>query len=82
MVLLIGRASEPAMLHLLISWCSWDLRSGQRGSVDRISLAHIGPVLSLDWCNPRSSEGGWVASAGLDKTVKVITLPHSYTASD
>lgn len=42
--------------------------------MDKISLAHIGPVLSLDWCNPRASEGGWVASAGLDRTVKVSAL--------
>ena len=49
----------------------WDLRMGQRGIIDRIPWAHTGPVMSLDWCNPAESEGGWLASGSLDATVKV-----------
>ena len=44
---------------------------GQRGIIDRIPWAHTGPVMSLDWCNPAESEGGWLASGSLDATVKV-----------
>jgi WD40 repeat protein len=73
----------------------WDLRMGARGSLDRLPVAHVGPVMSLDWVpatgapassSPASStiesdgitgdamsrDGvGWIASAGLDKTIKV-----------
>ncbi|KIP08502.1 hypothetical protein PHLGIDRAFT_34968, partial [Phlebiopsis gigantea 11061_1 CR5-6] len=95
----------------------WDLNMGQRGQLDRIALAHSGPVLTLDWTLPTtyasnnghrsagssgSSQGsnwyqgmgsgffdelsgsstapsaendvngnGWLASGGLDRTVKV-----------
>ena len=92
---------------------------GQRGQLDRIALAHSGPILALDWTAPStyiantnhrtagssgasqgsnwyqgvgsglfdelggfsstapSTEGdsngnGWLASGGLDRTVKVI----------
>lgn len=97
---------------------SWDLNMGQRGQLDRIALAHSGPILALDWTLPSSfssnaghrttgssgsSQGssnwyagvgsglfddlgsgnatpgaeaesngnGWLASGGLDRTVKV-----------
>ncbi|KAI0628217.1 hypothetical protein C8Q77DRAFT_1150372 [Trametes polyzona] len=30
----------------------WDLSMGQRGQLDRIPVAHSGPVLSLDWIPP------------------------------
>jgi len=29
----------------------WDLKMGQRGQLDRLTMAHSGPVMSLDWCN-------------------------------
>ncbi|KAH8118718.1 WD40 repeat-like protein [Phellopilus nigrolimitatus] len=51
--------------------CRWDLRMGQKGQLERVPLAHTGPVLSLDLCSPRGVVGGWLASAGLDRTVKV-----------
>jgi hypothetical protein len=70
---------------------------GARGSLDRLPVAHVGPIMSLDWVPatgaPASSpipmstadadgmssaavrDGiGWIASAGLDKTVKVRSL--------
>lgn len=98
----------------------WDLNMGQRGQLDRITLAHNGPILALDWKlpatyssnssqRPAGSSGapqsgnwyagvgsglfddlgvnpvpegdvqgnGWLASGGLDRTVKVwdITVP-------
>ncbi|KAI0686851.1 hypothetical protein BC835DRAFT_1287288 [Cytidiella melzeri] len=30
----------------------WDLNMGQRGQLDRIPLAHSGPILTLDWTLP------------------------------
>ncbi|THH12229.1 hypothetical protein EW145_g102 [Phellinidium pouzarii] len=51
--------------------CRWDLRMGQKGQLERIPLAHTGPILSLDWRDPGSATGGWLASAGYDRTVKV-----------
>jgi WD40 repeat protein len=69
-----------------------DLRlGGTKGVLDRLPVAHAGPILSLDWVPPSgmplgdsftSRDGdsmlvsgrnpaGWIASAGLDKTVKV-----------
>lgn len=30
----------------------WDLNMGQRGQLDRIPLAHSGPILALDWTLP------------------------------
>lgn len=52
---------------------------GQRGQLDRIPVAHAGPILSLDWYNPQSEMEGlpsvssemWVATGGLDRCVKV-----------
>lgn len=97
---------------------------GQRGQLDRIPLAHNGPILALDWMPPStystnsghratgssgSSQGGnwyagvgsglfddlgsnpapegdpqgngWLASGGLDRTVKVwdVTVPSGAT---
>lgn len=43
---------------------------GQKGLVERVPLAHTGAILSLDW-NETGVSGGWLASAGLDRTVKV-----------
>ncbi|KAG1883918.1 hypothetical protein F4604DRAFT_1648655 [Suillus subluteus] len=57
----------------------WDLQMGQRGQLDRLPVAHAGPILALDWCNtPGSSNVGdaigadrsWIVSGGLDHTVK------------
>ena len=52
---------------------------GQRGQLDRIPVAHTGPILSLDWYTPQPgieglpsvSSEGWVATGGLDRRVKV-----------
>ena len=52
---------------------------GQRGQLDRIPVAHAGPILSLNWYNPQSEIEGlpsvssemWVATGGLDRCVKV-----------
>ncbi|OBZ65249.1 WD repeat-containing protein 24 [Grifola frondosa] len=33
----------------------WDLNMAQRGQLDRIPVAHSGPILSLDWMLPASS---------------------------
>ncbi|KAI0644296.1 hypothetical protein C8Q79DRAFT_139375 [Trametes meyenii] len=33
----------------------WDLNMGQRGQLDRIPVAHGGPILSLDWVPPTST---------------------------
>jgi hypothetical protein len=64
---------------------------GQRGQLDRLTMAHSGPVMALDWCssarmsqNVTSSTGepvingsghGWIASGGLDRCVKVRFSP-------
>lgn len=63
---------------------------GQRGQLDRLPVAHSGPVVALDWCNASSSSSGstvvgtdtaiagsghgWIASGGLDRCVKVRTF--------
>ncbi|VDB85195.1 unnamed protein product [Peniophora sp. CBMAI 1063] len=79
----------------------WDLKMGHKGQLDRITVAHSGAVLSLDWCSSSSSSDGpshqglqrqdtltstdlggtnnasgtgWIASAGMDRTVKVWDL--------
>lgn len=54
---------------------------GSKGQLDRLPVAHSGPILALDWCAPDgggSSTGGWIASGSLDWTVKVwdLTGPH------
>ncbi|EIW58869.1 uncharacterized protein TRAVEDRAFT_65085 [Trametes versicolor FP-101664 SS1] len=33
----------------------WDLNMGQRGQLDRIPVAHSGPILSIDWIPPSST---------------------------
>jgi hypothetical protein len=73
---------------------------GHRGQLDRIPVAHAGPILSLDWClgpadgvllpaslsrqdtltgadtggSSNASGTGWLASGGMDRTVKVWDL--------
>ena len=44
---------------------------GQRGQLERIPLAHTGTVMSLDWLGCKAHIGGWLASAGLDRIIKV-----------
>ena len=55
---------------------------GQRGQLDRLPVAHTGPILALDWCNTSIAskcadnvstqmERSWIVSGGLDHTVKV-----------
>ncbi|KAH8107815.1 hypothetical protein BXZ70DRAFT_912770 [Cristinia sonorae] len=106
----------------------WDLRMGQRGQLDRVPVAHAGPILSLDWAPPSTTTSktdnipgttsnawmrttgildelsgiasgagaadswsgssetddgrmGWLASGGLDRTVKVWNLTTSAAES-
>ncbi|KAI0351880.1 hypothetical protein OH77DRAFT_1498292 [Trametes cingulata] len=40
----------------------WDLNMGQRGQLDRIPVAHSGPVLSLDWIPPTSTSPSMLPS--------------------
>lgn len=67
----------------------WDLQMGQRGQLDRLPVAHTGPILALDWCStPGSNNAGdvigadrsWIVSGGLDHTVKVWDLATSGTS--
>ena len=71
----------------------WDLQMGQRGQLDRLPVAHTGPILALDWCSawvtnkgadnvPTQMERSWIVSGSLDHTVKVRrchVLPRSCT---
>ena len=38
---------------LLLLWSAfrWDLKMGQRGQLDRLSVAHTASITTLDWCN-------------------------------
>lgn len=58
---------------------------GQRGQIDKIPVAHSAPITSLDWFTSRTigpslqpegvdKNGGWLASGGLDRCVKVWSL--------
>jgi hypothetical protein len=54
---------------------------GPKGQLDRLPVAHTGPILTLDWSAPEGGApgaGGWIASGSLDRTVKVwdLTNPH------
>ena len=64
----------------------WDLQMGQRGQLDRLPVAHTGPILALDWCSTSITSKGadnvatqmersWIVSGGLDHTVKVRLFP-------
>ena len=63
---------------------------GQRGQLDRIPVAHAGPILSVDWYNPQSAVDGlpsvssemWVATGGLDRCVKVVLAPARFEGFD
>ncbi|KAG1739394.1 uncharacterized protein EDB91DRAFT_1134938 [Suillus paluster] len=68
----------------------WDLQMGQRGQLDRLPVAHAGPILALDWCStPAANNVGdvvgadrsWIVSGGLDHTVKVWDLTTSGTSA-
>jgi WD40 repeat protein len=43
-------SKAPSLLILTAVFSRWDLRVGQRGQLDRLHVAHTGPVTSLDWC--------------------------------
>jgi WD repeat-containing protein 24 len=55
----------------------------QRGRIDRRAVAHSGPILALDWTtggiDHDDNGGGWVASGGLDRCVKIwdLSVPDS-----
>lgn len=41
---------KPLLISLTIL-LRWELKMGQRGGqLDRIPVAHVGPILALDWC--------------------------------
>ena len=59
----------------------YDFTMGPKGQLDRLPVAHTGPILTFDWCAPDGGipgSGGWIASGSLDRTVKVwdVTGPH------
>ena len=71
----------------------WDLQMGQRGQLDRLPVAHTGPILALDWCStsvtsksadnpPTQMERSWIVSGGLDHTVKVCLYYLAATMPD
>lgn len=59
----------------------YDFSMGSRGQLDRLPVAHSGPILALDWCAPDggiAGSGGWIASGSLDRTIKVWDLTGSH----
>lgn len=61
---------------------------GQRGQIDRLPVAHGGPIVALNWFSgtgdrenlPRPSSEGWVATGGLDRCVKVTQVRYRVKA--
>ncbi|KAI9433933.1 hypothetical protein H4582DRAFT_2112706 [Lactarius indigo] len=78
--------SQACPVHAVVgldngSLYRYDFSMGSKGQLDRLPVAHTGPILALDWCTPDggvASSGGWIASGSLDRTVKVwdLTGPH------
>ncbi|KAI0255356.1 hypothetical protein BJV78DRAFT_1273608 [Lactifluus subvellereus] len=69
--------SQACPVHAVVgldngSLYRYDFSMGSKGQLDRLPVAHTGPILALD-CG-----GGWIASGSLDWTVKVwdLTGPH------
>ncbi|KAH9977109.1 hypothetical protein BGW80DRAFT_1287386 [Lactifluus volemus] len=78
--------SQACPVHAVVgldngSLYRYDFSMGSKGQLDRLPVAHSGPILALDWCSPEGggpSAGGWIASGSMDWTVKVwdLTGPH------
>lgn len=74
-------ASQPTTLLACLAsgtMIRYDLRFAHLqggGAIDRIA-GHVGPILGMDWRengedHSSASSGGWVATGGLDNTVKI-----------
>lgn len=49
----------------------WDLRQGGKGRLDRIPVAHRGPILGMEWTTSSTDGLGWLCTGGMDKNVNV-----------
>lgn len=56
------RTLPPMTFSFVTTSPRWDLNMGQRGQLDRIPVAHSGPVLDLDWVLPSSAVPATLAS--------------------